>query len=227
MLSFVLTSTLALVAGPAPVQAAPSRPPVVTEQVERRLRAADSLVASWVEAQRIPGALLLVSKGDDVLLERAYGSTRVHDYGGGQYRVAATGGARSQGIRPRTDASPVTRETVFDLASVTKVMATTFAVMLSVDRGELDLDAPVHTYLPDFRGGGKDAITIRHLLTHRAGLQPSPTKPTPTFETCRWRGTSGRGATTPIWASCSSDASRSALWACPWMRFSAIDCTDH
>jgi CubicO group peptidase (beta-lactamase class C family) len=171
-LSFVLTSTLALVAGPAPVQAAPSRPPVVTEQVERRLRTADSLVASWVEAQRIPGALLLVSTGDDVLLERAYGSTRVHDYGGGQYRVAATGGARSQGIRPRTDASPVTRETVFDLASVTKVMATTFAVMLSVDRGELDLDAPVHTYLPDFRGGGKDAITIRHLLTHRAGLQP-------------------------------------------------------
>lgn len=145
---------------------------MVTEQMERRLRAADSLVASWVEAQRIPGAVLLVSKGDDVVLERAYGSTRVHDYGGGQYRVAATRGGPSQRIRPRTDASPVTRETVFDLASVTKVMATTFAVMLSVDRGELDLDAPVHTYLPDFRGGGKDAITIRHLLTHRAGLQP-------------------------------------------------------
>jgi CubicO group peptidase (beta-lactamase class C family) len=60
--------------------------------------------------------------------------------------------------------------TVFDLASVTKVMATTFAVMLLVDDGALDVDAPVHRYLPDFLGGGKDGITLRHLLTHRSGL---------------------------------------------------------
>jgi CubicO group peptidase (beta-lactamase class C family) len=64
----------------------------------------------------------------------------------------------------------MTPGTAFDLASVTKVMATTFAVMLLVDEGKLELDAPLSTYLPDFRGGGKDAITLRHLLTHRAGL---------------------------------------------------------
>ena len=75
----------------------------------------------------------------------------------------------------------MTTDTVFDLASVTKVMATTFAVMLLVDAGELDLDATVTSYLPDFgdgeeppatapSGAGKQNITLRHLLTHRAGL---------------------------------------------------------
>ena len=50
-------------------------------------------------------------------------------------------------------------------------MATTFAVMLLVDQGLLDLDAPIFTYLGDFRGREKDRITVRHLLTHRSGLQ--------------------------------------------------------
>lgn len=170
MLSFVLSSALALFAVPSPVQVAPRPPSEEFEQVERRLQAADSLVASWVELQRVPGAVLLVSRSDEVLLERAYGSAQSHDYGSGQYQASGSGGSRSAGIRSVADPSPVTLETVFDLASVTKVMATTFAVMLSVDRGELDLDAPVHTYLPDFRGGGKDQITLRHLLTHQAGL---------------------------------------------------------
>jgi CubicO group peptidase (beta-lactamase class C family) len=60
--------------------------------------------------------------------------------------------------------------TMFDLASVTKVMATTFGVMLLVDQGKIDLDAPVYRYLPDFRGPHKDSITVRNLLQHSAGL---------------------------------------------------------
>src|SRR6185437_11255716 len=60
--------------------------------------------------------------------------------------------------------------TMFDLASVTKVMATTFAVMILVDRGQVDLDAPVYRYLPDFRGAHLDSITVRHLLQHSGGL---------------------------------------------------------
>ncbi len=60
--------------------------------------------------------------------------------------------------------------TMFDLASVTKVMATTLATMLLVDRGKIDLDAPVSRYLPDFRGSHFDSITVRHLLSHSAGL---------------------------------------------------------
>ena len=63
-----------------------------------------------------------------------------------------------------------TTSTIFDLASVTKVMATTFAMMMLVDEGKVDLDAPVYTYLRDFRGPHLDSITPRHLLQHSAGL---------------------------------------------------------
>ena len=127
---------LGLLAPPLRGQAAPDA---------AALARADSLVASWVEAGRVPGAVLRVEKDERVLLEKAYGWSQLGS-------VAMDTG------------------TVFDLASVTKVMATTFAVMRLVDRGELDVDAPVSRYLPDFRGGGKDAVTLRHLLTHRAGL---------------------------------------------------------
>lgn len=61
-------------------------------------------------------------------------------------------------------------ETVYDLASLTKVIGLTSACMILVDEGKLDLDAPVQRYLPEFRGPQKDAVTIRHLLTHSAGL---------------------------------------------------------
>ena len=171
MLRFVLSSTLVLLAGLIPVPLAARAPVQILEPFERRLQAADSLVASWVESQRVPGAVLVVSSHDEILLEKAYGLVQTHEYGSGQYQAADSGISWSEGVRPVTDRPRViTLETVFDLASVTKVMATTFAVMLSLDRGELDLDAPVRAYLPDFRGSEKDAITLRHLLTHRAGL---------------------------------------------------------
>ena len=129
------------------------------------LARADSTVAAWVDAERVPGAVLLVRQGDEVLLERAYGHARLFDYGEGQYDDPG-------GIRRLEAPVPMTVETAFDLASVTKVAATTLAVMLLVDAGELDLDAPVANYLPDFRGGGKDDVTLRHLLTHTGGLTP-------------------------------------------------------
>ncbi|HSM60019.1 MAG TPA: serine hydrolase domain-containing protein, partial [Longimicrobiales bacterium] len=107
-----------------------------------------------------------------VELERASGWARLHDYGEGQYGAWEGAGRGAVGPRRLEDPVPMTAGSVFDLASVTKVMATTFAVMLLVDDGVLDLDAPVHAVLPDFTGGGKDAITPRHLLTHRSGLAP-------------------------------------------------------
>jgi CubicO group peptidase (beta-lactamase class C family) len=61
-------------------------------------------------------------------------------------------------------------ETVYDLASLTKVIGLTSACMILVDEAKLDLDAPVQRYLPEFRGSQKEAVTIRHLLTHSAGL---------------------------------------------------------
>ncbi|MGW8265820.1 MAG: serine hydrolase domain-containing protein, partial [Longimicrobiales bacterium] len=134
------------------------------------LRVADSLVAAAVEDGTIPGAVLLVAREGEVLLERAYGFAQLLEMteegaspGGGEDPYAA---APLRLRQPR----PMTPATAFDLASVTKVLATTMAVMLLVDRGEIVLDRPVSTYLPGFRGPGKDSITVRHLLTHTAGL---------------------------------------------------------
>ena len=61
-------------------------------------------------------------------------------------------------------------ETIYDLASLTKVIGTTTAVMILFDEGRIQLDAPVVTYLPEFTGGYKDSVTVRQLLEHRSGL---------------------------------------------------------
>ncbi|HJX27112.1 MAG TPA: serine hydrolase domain-containing protein [Thermoanaerobaculia bacterium] len=68
------------------------------------------------------------------------------------------------------DAPPVTADTLYDLASLTKVVATTTMAMILVDEGKLDLDQPVQELLPGFHGPGKEAVTVRHLLTHSSGL---------------------------------------------------------
>jgi uncharacterized protein YbbC (DUF1343 family)/CubicO group peptidase (beta-lactamase class C family) len=68
------------------------------------------------------------------------------------------------------DPEPMSEDTIFDLASLTKVIACTPAVMLLIERGQIKLDAPVQTYLPEFNGEGKEAVTVRHLLTHVSGL---------------------------------------------------------
>jgi len=71
-----------------------------------------------------------------------------------------------------TDHRPVTTQTLYDIASLTKVVGWTTACMQLVDRGLLDLDAPVSRYVPEFRGPQKDQVTIRLLLTHTAGFPP-------------------------------------------------------
>ncbi len=124
---------------------------------------ADSIVAVWVAEERIPGAVLIASLGRDGVHTSAHGSAKLYEYGGGQY-------PGESGITRLQSPEPMTPSTLFDLASVTKVMATTMAMMLLVDRGAVALDTPVSTYLSDFSGSGRGAITPRHLLTHRSGL---------------------------------------------------------
>jgi CubicO group peptidase (beta-lactamase class C family) len=68
------------------------------------------------------------------------------------------------------DPRPVTTETVYDLASLTKVIGLTTAAMMLVDSGKLDLTAPVQQYVPAFQGANKERVTIRHLLTHSSGM---------------------------------------------------------
>jgi CubicO group peptidase (beta-lactamase class C family) len=72
----------------------------------------------------------------------------------------------------RPERLPMTRETIFDLASLTKPLATTTSIMLLVDEGAVALDDPVAKYLPSFSERNKDEVLIRHLLTHSSGLKP-------------------------------------------------------
>lgn len=119
----------------------------------RGIATADSLINAST-GTLIPGAVFLVSKDGRVVHERAFGYAQRNDY---QMHPLAT---------PRV----MRTATMFDLASVTKVIGTTFAVMLLADRGLVDVNAPVSRYLPDFRGPHLDSITVRHLLQHSAGL---------------------------------------------------------
>jgi CubicO group peptidase (beta-lactamase class C family) len=93
-----------------------------------------------------PSAVIAVGRHDTVLLLTAVGHYGIDD--------------------PR----PVTLETVYDLASLTKVIGLTTACMMLVGEGKLELDAPVARYVPAFRGPGTERVTIRHLLTHSSGL---------------------------------------------------------
>ncbi len=72
----------------------------------------------------------------------------------------------------RPERIPMARDTIFDLASLTKPLATTTATLLLVHEGALGLDDPVSKYLPSFSERDKDGVTLRHLLTHSAGLKP-------------------------------------------------------
>jgi serine-type D-Ala-D-Ala carboxypeptidase len=127
--------------------------PSVDHSLARGIATADSLINASI-GKLIPGAVFLVAKDGQVVHERAFGYAQLNDY---QMRRLAS---------PR----PMRTSTMFDLASVSKVMATTFAVMLLADRGQIDVEAPVSRYLSDFRGPRLDSITVRHLLTHSSGL---------------------------------------------------------
>lgn len=151
MLNRARWGTLALVA--CTQGTFPGATPVPESALERGIATADSIVAASV-GRLVPGAVLLVAKGGRVIHERAFGFAELND----------------AGLRRLSAPRPMTTESIFDLASVTKVMATTFAAMLLVDRGQLDLDVPVHHYLTDFRGPHRDSITVRHLLQHSSGL---------------------------------------------------------
>lgn len=94
---------------------------------------------------------------------------------GGVVRIERQGRIHQEAVGQRAqvpDAEAMTPDTVFDAASLTKVLATAPAILRLADQGKLDIEAPVHRYLPGFGGGGKHDVTLRHLLTHVSGLRP-------------------------------------------------------
>jgi len=117
-------------------------------------RTIDSILRSQVNTSKIPGAVIEVKIGDEVIMKQAYGYALKYDY---EHRRLA---------HPDT----MTIGTLFDIASLTKVVGTTTSIMLLVDRGLVHIDDPVSKYVKAFASPDKASITIRHLLTHTAGL---------------------------------------------------------
>ena len=124
------------------------------EKHEELTKAVDSILQSAVDQKLIPGAVIEIKKGHEVLCKKAFGYAQRNDYNN----------------QPLADPEVMTTNDLFDLASLTKVVGTTTAIMLLADRGLIKVDDPVGKYIPAFNVGDKKQITIRNLLTHTAGL---------------------------------------------------------
>jgi CubicO group peptidase (beta-lactamase class C family) len=109
----------------------------------------DEAVETAIEAGELPGAVVVVARHGRIAYFKAFGN---------------------RSIQPETESMTV--DTIFDMSSLTKVVATTPSIMLLVEKGALRLGDPVKRYLPKFKGRGKDRITVSQLLTHYSGLPP-------------------------------------------------------
>ncbi len=124
--------------------AAISKRPTATDE---RLGVVDSIVKDAIHDGQIPGAVVLIWHDGQVIYRKAFGH---------------------RALEPRQEA--MTLDTIFDIASLTKVVATTTAVMQLVEDGKIRINDPVAKYLPDFAQNDKQDITIRQLLTHFSGI---------------------------------------------------------
>lgn len=109
----------------------------------------EAIVEAGIEAGEMPGAVVVVANRDGVLYRKAFGDRQVEP------------------IR-----EPMTLDTVFDMASITKPVATATSVMVLVQEGKIDVNQPVSKYLPEFGANGKADITVADLLLHVGGLIP-------------------------------------------------------
>jgi serine-type D-Ala-D-Ala carboxypeptidase len=140
----------AFLSGSAAVARDASLPRVAPESAgmsASRLAMIDDVVYRGIRAGGFPGAAVIVARHGGIVWERGYGT-----------------------LDWRSGVAVDPERTMYDLASLTKVVATTAAAMVLVDQGKLRLDERVTRYLPAFTGGAKGQVTIRDLLTHRSGL---------------------------------------------------------
>jgi uncharacterized protein YbbC (DUF1343 family)/CubicO group peptidase (beta-lactamase class C family) len=117
--------------------------------LDSRLAVVDPVINDAIAQQQIPGAVAIVGHNGQVVYRKAYGS---------------------RAIEPRRE--EMTLDTVFDCASLTKVVVTTTAIMQFWEQGKVRMNDPVAKYLPEFAQNGKQDITIRQLLVHYSGLPP-------------------------------------------------------
>ncbi len=122
--------------------------PASASDQAQRFAAVDAIVQEAIAKRQIPGAVIVVGHDGRIVYRKAFGQRKV--------------------TRPR---EPMTLDTVFDIASLTKTF-TAVCVMQLVEQGKLRLDDPVAKYIPEFAANGKQEITVRQLLTHFSGLPP-------------------------------------------------------
>jgi uncharacterized protein YbbC (DUF1343 family) len=115
---------------------------------EEQMAPIPELAKKAIRAGKIPGAVILIGNQGRIVYRQAFGL---------------------RSLKPKK--IPMTTDTIFDIASLTKVIATSTAVMQLVEKGKLNLEDPVAKYWPEFRINGKEEITVRHLLTHYSGLR--------------------------------------------------------
>jgi uncharacterized protein YbbC (DUF1343 family)/CubicO group peptidase (beta-lactamase class C family) len=139
---------LALLAHTALAQLPLARPESVSVSTER-LAQMDAVINQEISNKRLPGAVVFVGRKGRIVWHKSYGS---------------------RALEPSQEA--MTPDTIFDLASLTKVVATATSIMILVERGKLRLSDPVSLHIPELKGEGRDRITIEQLLTHVSGYAP-------------------------------------------------------
>ena len=117
--------------------------------LSERLAKIDEAVLESIARKETPGAVVLVTRKGRIVYRKAFGD---------------------RAIEPKREAMTV--DTIFDLASLTKIVATATSIMILVERGKVSLADPVALYIPEFGENGKERITVEQLMTHRAGLPP-------------------------------------------------------
>lgn len=183
---------------PIPAEGLPGHPPHPVDTPDdlgftrTELDAAVSAIAGEIDRGALPGAAIAVGRWDRPVLERGLGYPDRSPYS-------------AMIVSPDY--------TIYDLASLTKVVATTMAVMVLVEDGRIALDDPVHRYLPDFSGGDKDRVTIRHLLTHTSGLPAGGNIRADSPESSLWRAISMPLVSRPGSRVVYSDIGFIVLWA--------------
>lgn len=141
--------------------------------VPQALEKIDGTISRALVRRVAPGAVVLVARRGVIADWEAYGYASI--YTDGNYATVAHPRPKADN-RPHPD--PMRKDTIFDMASVTKLFTAT-AIMQLWDEGKFKLDDPVAKYIPEFRVHGKEDVTIRQLLTHTSGFRPSP--PTPLY----------------------------------------------
>jgi len=134
-------------AGPAADAGAPK--PASRLTALPSLNVLDGIIQKAIEDHEVPGAVVLVGHSGRMVYRKAFGH---------------------RSLEPTVE--PMTLDTIFDMASLTKCIATGMSVMRLIETGQVRLNDPVAKYIPEFAANGKDQITVRELLTHYSGLRP-------------------------------------------------------